>query len=219
MTTSNSDPPHLSSPPQSPRVFSESDEVHLLKTFRKISKSSSCSSFSNSPSSLSSLTITSQHLDLIESSLGLRFSHTQIIDKLRRLKLKYHRQARTKSLIRTHHDLRLHRISRSIWGRININSAKRHIAFHQEKGENNTDAAAVGLEDFPFLKEEFSRILPENGVWKQGLKCLGAEKMRGFNEEWMLVRKEEAELRAKRAELEKELIHLLVPPFGSSSIS
>ena len=66
-----------------------------------------------------------------------------------------------------------------------------------------------------FLREEFSRIFPENGVWEKGLECLGGEKIRGLNEEWALVRKEEAELRAKRAELEKELIHLVLQVVGT----
>lgn len=193
------------------RLFSDSDETQLLKAFRKVSKDSfsTPSSTSLSPSS-SSLTITSQHLDLIENSLGQRFSQTQIIDKLRRLKLKYHRQARTKSLIRTPHDLRLHNISRKIWGRRNLPTpynAKRQVVFHPE--------VEKGEEDLSFLREVFSRIFPENGVWEKGLQCLGGEKIRGFNEEWTLVRKEEAELRAKRAELEKELIHLVLQVVGT----
>ena len=67
------------------------------------------------------------------------------------------------------------------------------------------------------MKKELCGALPENGVWEKGLGCLGREIVRGFNEQWVLLRMEEAELMTRKAELVNELIHLVVDALGSST--
>ncbi|KAH7542111.1 hypothetical protein FEM48_Zijuj02G0038500 [Ziziphus jujuba var. spinosa] len=183
------------------RLFTEEDETHLLQIFYHITKSSPPSSAINSP-----------NLDRIEKSLGLRFSHTQIIDKLRRLRLKYHKQARTKSLIKTHHDREVYKIARKIWGRKGSNSRGGKTEEEKEKEEEQR-IGDVGLEEFPVLKHEAFGVLQGNVVWKKGLMGLEEKTLKGLNEKWMLLKMEEAEVMATRAELEKEVVELVVKAF------
>ncbi|KAL5582944.1 hypothetical protein UlMin_015386 [Ulmus minor] len=277
--------PSSSSPPAKPltgsqpsqnsqRPFSDADEIQLLKIFRKLSESSS----EQTPSSA----ITSPNLDRIETSLGLRFNHSEIIDKLRRLKLKYHQQARTKSLVKTPHDRRLLKIALKIWGK-NIGSVQSKRSskkeypeakgagavcsreFSRENGVNfpaqgknrskkeNPESKGGGddagclhgkfsdcspenavnfpvlsknpekkenpegkrgetvcLDDFPVLKHEISACLPENIVWKKGLMGLGGEELKNLNEKWMMLKMEEAEIMARKVELAKEQMKLIM---------
>ncbi|PON71190.1 hypothetical protein TorRG33x02_254820 [Trema orientale] len=181
-------------------LFTESDETLLLKTFLKVSKHSSPSSS----------TITSPNLARIRTSLGLRFSHSQIIDKLRRLRLKYHRQARTKSLIKTPHDLKLYNIARKIWGKKTQHKRLRHA-----KKEEEEPQTSGGSEGFRAESEEFSRENDE--VLEKGSVCLDEEKVRSVRERWMVLRMEEAELMAQKAELVKEQLKLVIQAFRSSS--
>ncbi|KAF3455155.1 hypothetical protein FNV43_RR05603 [Rhamnella rubrinervis] len=209
-STSRSPPPEQFSGGQKirpQRLFTEEDETHLLKIFYKVTKSSPPSS---SP-------INSPNLDRIERSLGLRFSHTQIIDKLRRLRLKYHKQARTKSLIKTHHDRQVYKIARKIWGKTTSSSSS---ARSESKGkevkssESGGGGEEVGLEEFPVLKKEVEvccgGYLEGNVVWKKGLMGLEEKTLKGLNEKWMLLKLEEAKVMAWRAELVKELMELIV---------
>ena len=48
---------------------------------------------------------------------------------------------------------------------------------------------------------EFSRQLPGNGVWREGLKGMEEWSLKGMNEKWVLLHIEEAELKARRAAL------------------
>ncbi|PON55348.1 hypothetical protein PanWU01x14_188420 [Parasponia andersonii] len=184
-------------------LFTESDETLLLKTFLKVSKHSSPSSS----------TITSPNLARIRTSLGLRFSHSQIIDKLRRLRLKYHSQARTKSLIKTPHDIKLYNIARKIWGKKTQHKRLRHAKKEEEEPQTSR-----GSEGFRAESEEVSRGSPENGeVLEKGSVCLDEEKVRSVRERWMVLRMEEAELMAQKAELAKEQVKLVIQAFRSSS--
>lgn len=46
--------------------------------------------------------------------------------------------------------------------------------------------------------------------------CLDEEKVRSLDARWMMLRLEEAELMAQKAELVKEQMKLLIEAFGSS---
>lgn len=232
----------LSSSPTSPqngrfqRVFTDSDEIRLLKSLTKAAAKSESPQIT---------TVDSVVFNRINRSLGSKFTHTQISDKVRRLRAKYHKQARSKSLIRTHHDQRVFKICRKIWGK---NTGNQRAKSLQEAGDANDGASleeeeekekeeeeavgngggvcggereekegGVSLEDFPALVSEFSRSFPENNVWKDGLSCLGKEKLREMNDKWMLLRIEEAKLMAKRADLVSEQTRLAMEAVVSSS--
>ncbi|XP_062108003.1 uncharacterized protein LOC133818906 [Humulus lupulus] len=175
------------------RLFTESDETRLLKSFLKLSKHSSPSS-----------AITSPNLERIRTRLGHKFSHSQIIDKLRRLRIKYHREARTKSLIKTPHDKKLHKIARKIWGK-KPQSPKREDHAEEEKIEMEMGCGGL-LEN-----EELSK-----GKWWE---CLDEEKVRELQKRWVRLRMEEAEVMIEKAELIKEHMKLISQALGFSSSS
>lgn len=62
------------------------------------------------------------------------------------------------------------------------------------------------LEKFPYLVAEFSRVLPENEVWKERMKGLEEEKLRKMDQEWIFIKVEEAKLVAKKADLMQQQI-------------
>ncbi|KAA8550297.1 hypothetical protein F0562_001981 [Nyssa sinensis] len=173
------------------RLFTEEDEIRLLKAFLRTTKSTK-----SSTTPLSSL-------------IGGQFSDSQITDKLRRLRQRYHKLARTKSFIKTPHDRQIYEIAGKIWGKkaTNSSSPDRNPGESTENPKNIEENGAygeVGLENFPVLRREVDRIFPENAVYREGLKFLGRSKLRGLNEKWMEQRMEEAGLAAKRAQLNYE---------------
>ncbi|KAM6573737.1 hypothetical protein CsatA_017817 [Cannabis sativa] len=186
-TTTNLRSPTKSPPPSSNgnsrRLFTESDEIHLLKSFLKLSKQSSPSS-----------AITSPNLERIQTRLDHKFTHSQIIDKLRRLRIKYHREARTKSLIKTPHDTRLHKIARKIWGKKAQQLPKQEHAKEEKEKEKE------------MLK----------GKWWE---CSDEEKVKELQKRWVLLRMEEAELMSRKAELIKKQMKLIAQALGFSSSS
>ncbi|MBA0790546.1 hypothetical protein Gohar_015188 [Gossypium harknessii] len=62
------------------------------------------------------------------------------------------------------------------------------------------------LDKFPYLVAEFSKVLPENEVWKQKMKRVEEEKLRKMDQEWVMLKVEEAKLVAKKAELIQQQI-------------
>ncbi|KAH7543570.1 hypothetical protein FEM48_Zijuj02G0197900 [Ziziphus jujuba var. spinosa] len=107
------------------RLFTEEDGTHRLQIFYHVTKSSPSSS-----------AINSHNLDCIEKYLGLRFSHTQIIDKL----------------LLPNHDREVYKIARKIEGRKGWNSRGGKIEEGKEKKEEEQRNGDLGLEEFPILK-------------------------------------------------------------------
>ncbi|GMI94556.1 hypothetical protein HRI_003125000 [Hibiscus trionum] len=140
---------------RSSRVFSESDEIQILKCLIRDTKSIS------PPIT----TVDCEH-------------------------------ARNKSLVRTHHDRRIFKISKRIWGKKTIPRKKKN-----EMGD--------GVEN---LATEFSRVLPENEVWKE--KMMALMKM---DQEWGFLKVEEAKLVAKKAELIHQQIMKVIRETGSAN--
>ncbi|KAH0780721.1 hypothetical protein KY290_000319 [Solanum tuberosum] len=103
-------------------VFTETNEIALLKTL------------SQSPN----------NNDLRTGY----FTYAQIAYKLKKLKEKYHKFARSKSQIKTPHDCEIYEIGRKIWGR---NAAKGKELLVVEEEDHDEDEDDVNLEDFSFL--------------------------------------------------------------------
>lgn len=165
-------------------LFTEEDEIHLLKALKRANKLSS-SAVAYPPPPLSGV-------------IGGDFSDVQITDKLRRLRQRYHKLARTKSLMKTPRDRKIYEMGRKIWGKKLKNSRESKSVEEEEDGGFEGE---VDLGDFPALMREVSGIFPENSVYREGLERLGREKLMSLNEKWMVQRMEEAGLLAKKAEL------------------
>ncbi|KAL2536189.1 putative transcription factor [Forsythia ovata] len=168
-------------PPQPPsftsqksnRLFTQEDEINLLKSLLN----PTTNPFPNS-----------------------HFSEAQITDKLRRLKQKYHKLAKTKSSIKTPHDRKIYEIARQIWGKKILSSSTPMGDDRKRKGSEGDES--INWSDFPVLMKHVSRAFPGNvEVYKEGLKGLGADILKGLNEKWMMLEMEEAEIIARRAQL------------------
>ncbi|KAK8601691.1 hypothetical protein V6N13_058624 [Hibiscus sabdariffa] len=170
------------------RVFSESDEIRILRFLIRATKSLS------PPIT----TIGTPTINRIVERLNHRFTPSQINDKLRRLRDKFRKHVNNKYLVKTHHDRRLYKLSRRIWGKKKSpkKTDKLRGAETVESGEGDGDS-----EKYPYLVAEFSRVLPDNEVWKERLKGLEESKLRKMDQEWVLLKVEEAKLVAQKAEL------------------
>lgn len=161
-------PPSTSQQPK--RLFTQKDEIGLLKSLLNSTKS--------------------------PISDG-RFSEAQITDKIRRLKQRYHKQARSKSSIKTTHDLKTYEISREIWG------PKKTTPLKDGKKEDSKcrSGTTINWNDFPFLMRQVSRAFPTCvEVYKEGLRGLGEDILKGLDEKWMELEMEEAAIEARRAQ-------------------
>ncbi|KAK3205882.1 hypothetical protein Dsin_019928 [Dipteronia sinensis] len=216
------------------RLFTDSDEIRILKIYYKFTKSTTQSSAtpSSSSSSSSPITVDSQTFERINKALNFKFTQSQIIDKLRKLRVKYRKQARTRSLIKTPHDQEIFNIARKIWGKktkpkekkvedpvsSNFNGeaeAEAEAEAEEEEEEEEEEAVVTGneqrrevvnLEEYPVLVSEFSKYFPVNPMWK----LLGNSKLKKMNEQWMSIGIEEAKIVTKKAELVKEQTQLLM---------
>ncbi|XP_022756636.1 probable transcription factor At1g61730 [Durio zibethinus] len=186
---------------RSSRVFSESDETQILRCLIRATKSVS------PPIT----TVGTPTINRIVKRLNYQFSPSQINDKVRRLRMKYHKHARTKSLVRTHHDRRIFKLSKRIWGK-KITPKKAKERMESGKGDGVWD-----LDKFPYLVAEFSRVLPDNEVWKERMKGLEEEKLKKMDQEWVLIKVEEAKLVAKKAELMQKQIMEIMGETGSAN--
>lgn len=214
---------------QNGRVFTDSDEIRLLKIFKKLAEQNPSSSSSSTPNS--TITIDSSSFNRINSSLGSKFTHAQITDKIRRLRVKYHKQARSKSLIKTPHDQALFKIAQLIWGKKKTNrkkeakkvqnsaSADDEDEGEEQKNEQNEEREREGaeLDEYPVLAGELSKYLPMNLVWREALKSLGNDKLKEMNDKWMLIGIEEAKIVSKKADLVKEQTQLIMKALGDGT--
>ncbi|PHU03787.1 hypothetical protein BC332_29038 [Capsicum chinense] len=151
------------------KVFTEKDEIQVLKN-------------------LSQLPISMK--DPLHN-----FTGKQIAKKQKRLKEKYHKFARTKSLMKTPHDREVYELGRKIWGRDAI----------KEKEKSHIDD--VNLEEFPFLVNEMKVYFPN---YEEGLKRLGEKKLKEMNEKWMELKLEESELMVNKSQLFHENLKFVV---------
>ncbi|XP_030521044.1 probable transcription factor At1g61730 [Rhodamnia argentea] len=206
--------------PRPDQLFSEEDEIRLLKSLSKLINP------------LLSPTVDAPTLDGIEKSLGPNFTRAQLSNKIRRLRDKYHRQARTKVLIRTPHDRRVFELARGVWGKRSSKERKgkeeKRANLEEERakdegeilgGEEDSEgaAAAADLGNFPALVEECDRCFPGNRVWREGLKRLQEGKLRRMNERVVWLRLEEANLMTKKAELTRDLTRMILESVASAS--
>nr|XP_016475702.1 PREDICTED: uncharacterized protein LOC107797339 [Nicotiana tabacum] len=171
----------ISKTPETHRVFTENDEIQLLKT---LSGSPNTSEFTSNGN----------------------FTEKQIAKKLKKLKEKYHKLARSKSLIKTPHDQKIYEIARQIWGR-NVAKGKEKepvVELHRSCEEE------VNLEEFPFLVSEMMSVFGRSGYCKEGLRRLGKEKLKKMNEKWMELRLKEAEIMVNKAKLYHEQLKSVV---------
>ncbi|KAL2465515.1 Uncharacterized protein Adt_34640 [Abeliophyllum distichum] len=64
----------------------------------------------------------------------------------------------------------------------------------KRKSSEGSDES-INWSDFPFLMKQVSGAFPGNvEVYKEGLKGLGADILKGLNEKWMMLEMEEAEI-------------------------
>ncbi|KAK6138128.1 hypothetical protein DH2020_028128 [Rehmannia glutinosa] len=145
------------------KLFTQNDEIDLLKSLLN---------------------------NTTENNLSGQFSETQINDKIRRLKQKYQKQAKSKPSIKTPHDRKTYEISREIWDR--------KTPIEDEKKEDSE----INWSDYPFLMRQVSGAFPgSEEIYKKGLKGLGEDVLKGFENKWMELEMEEAEIEAKKAQL------------------
>lgn len=207
-------------------LFTESDEVRLLKTLEKLTQSTQLSP---------QLTVDSENFNRINSVLNSKFTRSQVNSKLRRLRTKYHKQARSKSLIKTPHDQKLFNIARKLWGKQTKRKFERiedRQSSDKEDQEEEANEAVVGveavrngeqeeeceevvnLEVFPALVGELSKYFPQNLVWRNALRSLGSGKLREMDEKWKSIGIEEAKIVIKKAELVKQQTLLIKEVLG-----
>ncbi|XP_044504557.1 GLABROUS1 enhancer-binding protein-like [Mangifera indica] len=207
-------------------LFTESDEVRLLKTLEKLTQSTQLSP---------QLTVDSENFNRINSVLNSKFTRSQVNSKLRRLRTKYHKQARSKSLIKTPHDQKLFNIARKLWGKQTKRKFERiedRQSSDKEDQEEEANEAVVGveavrngeqeeeceevvnLEVFPALVGELSKYFPLNLVWRNALRSLGSGKLREMDEKWKSIGIEEAKIVIKKAELVKQQTLLIKEVLG-----
>ncbi|TXG73761.1 hypothetical protein EZV62_002340 [Acer yangbiense] len=207
------------------RLFTDSDEIRILKTYYKFTKSTTQSSTTPFASSSSPITVDSQTFERINKAVNSKFTQSQILDKLRKLRAKYRKQARTKSLIKTPHDQEIFNIARNMWGKKTkpkekkvedpVSSDDNNFNEEAEEEEEEEEAVVTGneqrreevnLEEYPVLVSEFSKYIPVNPMWK----LLGNSKLKKMNEQWMSIGIEEAKIVTKKADLVKEQTQLLM---------
>ncbi|XVF05294.1 hypothetical protein REPUB_Repub05bG0159600 [Reevesia pubescens] len=190
---------------RSSRVFSESDEIQILKCLIRATKSI--------PPPIT--TIGAPTINRIVKRLNYKFIPSQINDKVRRLRNKYHKHAKSKSLVRTHHDRRIFKLSKRIWGE---KLTPKKIENVEEKPMRSGNGDGFwSLERFPYLVAEFSKVLPDNEVWKDRMKGLEEERLRKMDQEWVFIKVEEAKLVAKKAELMQQQIMEVMGETGSAN--
>ncbi|KAL0390582.1 UNVERIFIED_CONTAM: hypothetical protein Scaly_0415300 [Sesamum calycinum] len=137
-------------------------------------------SASKAPSKPTTLFTQKDEIDLLNSLLnstgnpicGGDFSEAQINDKIRRLKQKYHKQARSKSSIKTPHDREAYELARKIWGpkKTRISSPTPLDDAKKEGSESR-----VNWSSYPFLMGRFrghfrevTRFINKGwGVWER----------------------------------------------------
>ncbi|XP_031112220.1 uncharacterized protein LOC116016201 [Ipomoea triloba] len=186
------------------KVFSKEDEINLLKAL-----------------------LESTTDPTVSLPLGHHVSETQIAAKIKRMKERYHKLAKSKSRIKTAHDEEVYQIARLIWGKqakkpaplmvkISETAAEEpspeieKLPDGEDLGENaekeNGDATGeVDLGDFPYLVEQMAVNFTGNDMYLMGLRQLGSRKLEGMNEQWKGLMEEEAEFIAKKAQFYQEL--------------
>ncbi|GMI75412.1 hypothetical protein HRI_001210500 [Hibiscus trionum] len=85
------------------------------------------------------------------------------------------------------------------------------------KKKNEVGDGVENLANFPYLVTEFSRVLPENEVWKEKMMALREDKLRKMDQEWGFLKVEEAKLVAKKAELIQQQIMEVIRETGSAN--
>ncbi|OMO90387.1 hypothetical protein COLO4_19208 [Corchorus olitorius] len=200
------------------RVFSDSDEIQILKSLIKATKSL--------PSPIT--TVAAEIVDRIAKRLNYKFTSSQINGKIRKLKTKYHKHVKNKSLVRTHHDRKIFKLSKRIWGKKTAPKKKNETQGGEignkknetqggEIGNRKADDGVGNLGKFPHLVAEFSRVLPENEIWKERMNGFDEKKLREMDQEWVALKVEEAKLVAKKAELMQQQIMMIMGEAGTTN--
>ncbi|PIM98948.1 hypothetical protein CDL12_28561 [Handroanthus impetiginosus] len=173
---------------------------------------SSSKSPSQPPSSSVKLFTEEDEINILRSLLNSagnsytagQFSESQITHKIRRLKEKYHKLARTKSSIKTAHDRDIYEIGRQIWGKekTRMPSPPPVDRERKEKASESSKEGAINWSGFPYMMKEVSRAFPGcEDLYKQGLTSLGQDILKGLEERWKALAEEEAAIQAKQARL------------------
>lgn len=90
------------------------------------------------------------------------------------------------------------------------NGARRGSGEERLRNNGASVGGAIDLDRYPYLVGEFSRILPENEAWKEGLKRLGEGKLKEMDDKWKLFKIEEAALVAMKAEMVQEHVKVVM---------
>lgn len=210
------------------RVFTDEDEITLLESLCKATDKSV-----SSPDGIDTPTFEKMH-----EYLGPRFTRTQVSDKLRRLRVKYRKQSRNKSSIKTPHDRQIYEIGRKIWSKDKAGVAEelngaplqsQSLSHGQKSPEEAVPLEEVDkegkkeggdyLQELPLLVAECERAFEGNGMWRQVLKGLDEGKLRKMNEKLVMLKYEEAVLVAKKAELVQELSRMILGAVAASCLS
>lgn len=195
------------------KIFREEDEIQLLNSVLKIAKSSS---------STRVVKIDSTIFNLMGNSLGPKvFTRKQLSDKFRRLRIKYRKQAKSKSSIKTPRDRRLYEIGRMLWSKNSSTDDQLPVTEENGAAEDEKESSnRVDLRKYPFLMEEFEKSLEGNkgGAWREILEGgLEESKVREMNDRLVMLRYEEASVMAKKAKLVQELSVMILGAVTSPS--
>ncbi|XP_060169676.1 uncharacterized protein LOC132600486 isoform X4 [Lycium barbarum] len=125
--------------------------------------------------------------------------------------------------------VRFMKFGRKNWGRNAAKGKEQVVELHenQEKElhenhevseeERAIEIENVNLDDFPFLVNEMTTNFQRNDYFKEGLRRLGKEKLKGMNEKWMELKLEESELMVNKVQLYHEHLKLVVEGSKGSS--
>lgn len=84
-----------------------------------------------------------------------------------------------KSLIKTPHDRKIYELARKIWGKNSLK--KRNSSECGDEPKIVSGVWAARKEGGNLWMGEICR-LPENGVWREGLRCSESAELKGLNE-------------------------------------
>ncbi|KAL8057718.1 hypothetical protein ABFX02_04G202200 [Erythranthe guttata] len=117
-----------------------------------------------------------------------QFTESQIANKTRRLRQNYYKFARSESFIKTPHHRRIYEIGNKIWG----NAA----------GGGGGGEEEINWNDYPYLMNAVSGVFRGTmNLYKEGLKALGKDIVKGLDNRWKEIAIEEAALHAQKLDL------------------
>ncbi|KAL7115894.1 hypothetical protein ACP275_04G209700 [Erythranthe tilingii] len=129
-----------------------------------------------------------------------QFTESQIANKTRRLRQNYNKLARSKSFIKTPHHRRIYEIGNKIWGKEKTIVPPPPSAARKRRAAGGEEE--INWNDYPFLMNAVSGVFRGTmNLYKEGLKALGKDIVKGLDNRWKEIAIEEAALHAEKLDL------------------